>query len=237
MFEARNIAFSYSGRPVLRDVSFVVSPGETVCVLGENGAGKTTLLRVLATLAVPDSGQVLSEGQDAFTHPLKYRSQLGYLPERVALYDDMTIKEYLTYRANLKGEPPKRIRRRIGEACEICRLPDTMLRTLIGDLSAGQRKRVALADALLLRPRVLLLDDLLSGLDRSLRAASGDIMSNAAAFSAVVVTGHEVEDIAPWATRFLVLRGGVIAASISVAGLALDELRERVDAALAGGVA
>ena len=94
MFEVRNISFSYS-RPVLRDVSFVASPGETVSILGANGAGKTTLFRILATLTVPDSGMVLSDGQNAFTAPLKYRRQLGYLPERTALYEDMTVKEYL----------------------------------------------------------------------------------------------------------------------------------------------
>ena len=117
MFEVRNIAFSYA-RPVLRDVSFVVSPGETVAVLGANGAGKTTLFRILATLAVPDAGRVISDGQDAFAAPIRYRRQLGYLPERTALYEDMTVKDYLSYRASLKGEPSRRIRRRIGEAVQ-----------------------------------------------------------------------------------------------------------------------
>ena len=95
MFEVRNIAFTYRSEPVLRDVSFVVSPGEAVCVVGANGAGKTTLLKVLATLAVPDSGIVIVDGQNALARPIKYRRQLGYLPERIALYEDMTVKEYL----------------------------------------------------------------------------------------------------------------------------------------------
>ena len=115
MFEVRNIAFSYGKTPVLRDVSFVVSPGETVSIVGANGAGKTTLLRILATLAQPDSGTVMTDGQDALVRPLRYRRQLGYMPERVALYDDMTVKEYLVYRALLKGEPQKRVRRLLME--------------------------------------------------------------------------------------------------------------------------
>ena len=115
MLDIRNIAFTYRKEPVLRNVSFVVSPGETVSVVGANGAGKTTLLRILATLAVPDSGLVLSDGRNAFAHPVEYRRLLGYLPENVSLYDDMTVKEYLIYRARLKGEPFKRIRRRVGK--------------------------------------------------------------------------------------------------------------------------
>lgn len=235
MIEVRNLAFSYRNQNVLRDVSFVVSPGEVVSVIGANGVGKTTLLRVMATLAVPDSGTVIMDGQDALRHPLRYRRQIGYLPENVALYPDMTVKEYLKYRANLKGEPTKRVRRRMNESVEICRISDIM-RVPIRCLSAGLRKRVALADALLLRPRVLLLDDFLAGLDRGMRLAAGDILSNAAAFSSVIVTGHDLDDFARWTTRFLVLANGVVAASVETAGLDVSRLRERVELALDGGV-
>ena len=234
MIEVRNLAFSYRQRPVLRDVSFVVSPGETVSVVGANGAGKTTLLRVLATLAVPDSGSVMTDGQDALSRPLRYRRQIGYLPERVALYEDMTVRDYLYYRAALKGEPAKRVRRRVSEAVEMCRIGG-VTHTMIHWLSAGLRKRVALADALLLRPRVLLLDDFLAGLDHDMRTAAGDILSNAAAFSSVIVTGHELWDFAKWTSRFLVLRDGVIAAKVETAGLDQTVLRERVEDALHGG--
>lgn len=234
MVEVRNIAFSYTGRPLLRDVSFVASPGEVVSVVGANGVGKTTLLRILATLAVPDSGTVMMDGSDALQRPLKYRRQIGYLPERVALYDDMTVKEYLNYRAALKGEPAKRVRRRVSESAELCQI-SFLLRTPIRTLSAGMRKRVALADALLLRPRVLLLDDFLAGLDRDMREAAGAILSNAAAFSSVIVTGHEIEDFCSWTTRFLVLRNGVVSATVDTTGLEMHALRERLDAAMKGG--
>ena len=235
MIEVRNLAFSYGRRQVLRDVSFVVSPGEVVSVVGANGAGKTTILRVLATLAVPDSGTVMVDGQDALARPIRYRRQIGYLPERVALYDDMTVKEFLNYRAALKGEPGKRVRRRVSESAEMCQVTD-LLRTPIRCLSAGLRKRVALADALLLRPRVLLLDDFLSGLDRSMREAAGAVLSNAAAFSSVIVTGHEHADFVRWTTRFLVLRNGVIASSLDAAGIEVGKVLERLDVALRGDV-
>ena len=234
MFEVRNIAFTYRGSPVLRDVSFVVSPGEAISVIGPNGAGKTTLLKVLATLAVPDSGLVLSDGRNALASAGEYRRQLGYLPEKVALYEDMTVKEYLVYRARLKGEPAKRIRRRVGEAAELCRVAD-ILRRPIRWLSNGVKKRVALADALLLRPRVLLLDDFLAGLDSVMRDAAGEVLSNAAAFSSVIVTGHEIDDLARWTTRFLVLKDGVISSTVDAAGADRSDVRGRVEAALRGG--
>src|SRR5574344_389285 len=233
MFEVRNIAFTYGDKPVLKDVSFVSSPGETVCVVGANGAGKTTLLKVLSTLLVPDSGSIMVDGQNALLRPLKYRRLLGYMPEAVALYEDMSVRDYLTYRANLKGEPAKRIRRRVGEACEMCRISD-LAKTPIRGLSLGLKKRVALADALLLRPRVLFLDDFLAGLDSEMRTAAGTILSDAAAFSSVVVTGHALEDLVKWTTRFLVLKGGVITASIPTAGADRAVLLARVDAARRG---
>ena len=234
MLEVRNIAFSYNRKKVLRDVSFVASPGEVVTIVGANGAGKTTLMRILATLQLPDSGTVMMDGVDALARPLRYRRQLGYLPERIVLYDDMTVKEYLRYRALLKGEPAKRVRRRVSESVELCQIGD-ILRERIGMLSAGQRKRVAIADAMILRPRVLLLDDFLSGLDGAMRAATGSLLSSAVAFSSVIVTGHELEDLAKWTTRFLVLHDGVLSASIEAAGQDLPVLRERLDAAMEGG--
>ena len=233
MIEVRNLAFSYSKRRVLRDVSFVVSPGEVVAVVGANGAGKTTLMRILSTICEPDSGTVMMDGQDALRRPLRYRRQVGYLSERVALYDDMTVKDYLNYRASLKGEPGKRVRRRVAEASEMCRITE-FLRTPIRRLSSGMKKRVALADALLLRPRVLILDDFLAGLDRGMRSVAGEILSVAAAFSSVIITGHELEDFAKWTTRFLVLSDGVISASVDATGIDPAVLRARLDAAMEG---
>jgi ABC-2 type transport system ATP-binding protein len=234
MFEVRNISFAYRSRQVLSDVSFVVSPGETVGVVGDNGAGKTTLTRILATALAPDSGSIRVDGHDAFKNEMRYRRELGYMQESPALYEDMTVKAYLAYRARLKGEPEKRIKRRLGEAGDTCRIGDLMKRH-IRTLSFGQKKRVALADAMLLRPRVLLLDDVLAGLDRGMRESSGTIIASAAAFSSVIVTGHELEDLAKWCTRFLVLCGGRISASIPAAGLDPATVLARVDEALKGG--
>ena len=108
------------------------------------------------------------------------------------------------------------------------------------DAAAGFRtnapaKAVALADALLLRPRVLLLDDFLAGLDRDMRKSAGEMLANAAAFSSVIVTGHEIEEFARWSTRFLVLRNGVIASTVQTAGADPGDLVGKVENALNGG--
>lgn len=233
MIEAKELGFSYRKKSVLRNVSFSVQNGEIVCVVGANGAGKTTLMKILAGLAVPESGAVLFDGHDIAANPVRYRKTLGYLPERVALYDDMTVKRYLHYRAAIKGEPPKRIRRRVSDAIALTGL-DEYARKSIGSLSLGWRKRVAFADALLLRPRVLLLDDFLNGLDRSMRASLGEILKTAAAFSSVVVTGHEIPDFAGWTRRFIVLKDGVTEREIIVRPEDRAAAVDEVTAALVG---
>lgn len=235
MLEVRNLSFSYRRREVLKNVSFVASPGETVSIVGVNGAGKTTLLKTLATLFVPDSGSILFDGHNAGEEPMKFRRQLGYLPEEPALYEDMTVRDYLDYRAQLKGEMEKRIRRRIDEALEMCRLKE-VAKTTIKKLSYGLKKRVQLADALMLRPRVLLLDDFLSGLDRPMRLQVAEILQSAAAFSSVIATGHDIEDMAKWTTRFLILKDGIIEAEIPTSGVEPSALRERIDLVLKGSV-
>lgn len=233
MLEVRNLRFSYRKRDVLRNVSFVASPGETVSIVGVNGAGKTTLLKILATLLVPDGGSILFDGHDASQEPLKFRRQIGLLPEEPSLYEDMTVRDYLEYRALLKGEMEKRIRRRIDEALEMCRIKD-IAKTTVRKLSFGLKKRVQLADALMLRPRVLLLDDFLAGLDRPMRLQVAEILQNAAAFSSVIATGHDIEDMAKWTTRFLVLKDGIIETEIPTSGVEGSALQDRIDTILRG---
>lgn len=235
MLEVRNLQFAYGSRDVLKNVSFLVSQGEVCSIVGSSGAGKTTLLKLLAQVMLPGSGTIMFDGHtNAMSSPIKYRRQIGYLPEKVALYEDMTPREYLKYRAVLKGENSNRIRYRVEEAVDKCLIKDVM-RTPIRKLSMGLKKRVQLADALLLRPRVLLLDDFLSGIDRSMTHCIGEILKNVSLSSSVVVTGHALEEMVKWTTRFLILKDGMIAAEIPKTGNDDQLICAKIDQMLCGG--
>ena len=207
MFEIEHITFTYGERRVLDNITLDVAPGEIVALTGPNGAGKTTLLKVLAGVLVQDEGTIRLDDVDALGRPISYRRGIGYLSERCPLYDDMTVETYLIYRLRLKGERNMRVRRRVSEAVEMCGLVSETL-TPIKLLSQGYRKRVGLADALIMHPKVLLLDDLLDGLDISQRKKTAAVLSAASARSAVLVSGHEITDMVTWCTRFVVLKNG-----------------------------
>ena len=218
MLEVRNISFAWGDTLLLDDVTFSVAPGEVAALVGANGAGKTTLMKILAGVMLPLSGTVLADGSDAFANPIRYHRMMGYLPENCPTEPDMTVKGYLTYRARLKGEMTKKIRHRVQEAMSLCGLGE-LAKGRIGRLSFGQRKRVALADALLLRPRFLLLDDLLAGLDAVTRASLGRILAAVTMFAAVVVSGHELDELEAYAGKFLVLKDGRMLGAKTAAGV------------------
>ncbi len=211
MLEVDHITFSYGRCLVLDDITFDVAPGEIVALTGPNGAGKTTLLKVLSCLLMQDVGTVRLDTINPLLRPIKYRRNIGYLSEHCPLYSEMTVEAYLTYRVRLKGERSMRVRRRVIEALELCGLEDVS-QTRVRVLSHGYRKRVGLADALIMHPKLLLLDDLLSGLDVGQRKKTAAMMSAASSRAAVVVSGHEIHEMLDWCTRFMVLNKGRVVA-------------------------
>jgi ABC-2 type transport system ATP-binding protein len=223
MLEVDHISFSYGRHKVLDDVTFDVAPGEIVAVTGANGAGKTTLMKVLACLLMQDAGAVRLDTVNPLLRPVKYRRGIGYLSEHCPLYSEMTVEEFLTYRVRLKGERALRVRRRVNEALEMCGL-EAEGKTRVRLLSRGYRKRVGLADALISHPKLLLLDDLLEGLDVAQRKKNAAVLSAASSRAAVVVTGHEIGEMLDWCTRFIVLNKGRVAAMYRTSDYARAEL-------------
>lgn len=209
MFEVKNISFSRGGRTILSDVAFSVSSGEVCAFTGANGAGKTTLLKILAGIWMPSSGTAEFDGIDMLAEPVRYRRHLGWLGEAAPADDDLTVKAYLKYRAKLKGEQSRKIPHRVREAMSICGL-EGVSNVLIGRLSRGQRKRVALADAVLLRPRLLLLDDVFAGLDDPSREAVVSMISSFSVFAAIIVSGHETEWFKRLGARIAEIEKGVL---------------------------
>jgi ABC-2 type transport system ATP-binding protein len=207
MFEVRNIVFSRGGSEILSGVTFSVATGEVVAVVGANGAGKTTLLKILAGIWLPTGGTAVVDGVDIVEEPIRHRRRLGWLGETAPAEDDMTVKAYLKYRARLKGEQSRKIRHRVREAMAVCSL-EQFADQRIGTLSHGQRKRVAIAEAMLLRPRMLLLDDLFAGIDETTRSSVAEVITSMRSFATVIIAGHERDWFERIGARIVELKDG-----------------------------
>jgi ABC-2 type transport system ATP-binding protein len=160
----QNLTKNYGPVLAVDDVTFQVRPGELVGFLGPNGAGKSTCMRILTTWLPASRGYATLAGFDVMYQSMEVRKRIGYLPESVPLYGEMRIREYLQYRAKLKGVERSGRNARIAYCMEKCRIKEVQNR-LLGTLSKGYRQRVGLADALLAEPPILILDEPTSGLD------------------------------------------------------------------------
>src|ERR1044072_5683136 len=165
MIEVENLTKYYGTNPAVRDVTFNVDKGEILGFLGPNGAGKTTTMRIITGYLPPTSGTVRVAGFDVNDKSLEARRHLGYLPETVPLYTDLTTFEYLDFRGKICGLHNNRERKeRINEVMERLNIDD-VANKLTGKLSRGYRQRVGLAQAMLHNPDVLILDEPTVGLD------------------------------------------------------------------------
>ena len=202
----------YAGRVTALDaVSFEARPGEVLGFLGPNGAGKTTAMRICTGYLAPTAGSVKVCGIDVADDPLAARARLGYLPESVPLYPELRVDEYLAYRAALKGVAHKDRRARIDEAlAAVARVPER--RRIIGQLSKGYRQRVGLADALLHRPDVLILDEPTDGLDPNQRRDTLALIATLGKERTVILSTHILPEVESVCARVVILdRGRVIA--------------------------
>lgn len=164
MIELKSVNHYYGKFHVLKNVSFSIPKGDICGFIGPNGAGKSTALRILAGYQVPTAGDVVLCGHSMLTEPQKTRACLGYMPETPYLYKELKVLEYLDYVGKLKGMPNDEIKRQNIELIGLCGL-QKISHKLVGQLSKGNRQRVALAQALLGKPQVLLLDEPMSAMD------------------------------------------------------------------------
>ena len=164
MIDVQNITKNYGPFQALKDISFQVDKGQIVGFLGPNGAGKTTTMRILTCFMPASSGRVTVAGYDVFKESREVRKRIGYLPENVPLYPEMTVTKYLTYMAKIRSVSRSNINGQLDTAIEACGLTERR-HQIIGQLSRGFRQRVGLAQALIHEPDVLILDEPTSGLD------------------------------------------------------------------------
>lgn len=208
------------GRTVaVDDISFEITRGEIVGFLGPNGAGKTTTMRLLSCFLPPTGGEVSIAGMDILRDSVEIRRNIGYLPENAPLYDDMRVKEYLSYRGKLKGLRGKKLKARLNEVMSNCGLTD-MKNRIISRLSKGYKQRVALADSLINEPPVLILDEPTIGLDPNQIRHIRDLIKGLAERHTVLLSSHILPEIEMICQRVLIINKGKIVASDTTQGLA-----------------
>jgi ABC-2 type transport system ATP-binding protein len=225
MLALDHVAVRYSRRPVLRDVSFSIAPGEIVAYLGANGAGKTTTMKVVTGLREPDYGRVLFAGKDVAEDPLGYRRRLGYVPETAEVYPFLSGREYLLLAGRLRAVPEEELVPRVDELLGLLDLGQDRHKAL-DSYSKGMRQKVLIATALLHDPEVLVLDEPLSGLDvSSVLVMKALLRELAARGRAILYSTHHLEVAERLCERVLILHEGRVVADDSVANL--RELRRQ----------
>jgi ABC-type Fe3+/spermidine/putrescine transport system ATPase subunit len=210
VLEIRNIHKSYEGKPLLNGVSFTVHSGETLCLLGPSGSGKSTLLRIIAGLEPTEAGSVLWQGQDVTGLPVHQR-HFGLMFQDYALFPHRSVIENVSFGLRMDGLPRSDIHTRSLEALEMVNMTNFANRR-VTDLSGGEQQRVALARSLAPRPRLLMLDEPLGALDRSLREELLEelrrLLQNTG-IPAIYVT-HDQDEAFAIAGRLLLLHDGHI---------------------------
>jgi ABC-2 type transport system ATP-binding protein len=212
----------YDAVTALSDVSFTVRSGEIMGFLGPNGAGKTTALRILTGMLAPTEGTVLIDGLDVARHGVEVRRRIGYLPEHVALYPEMRVREYLSYRAAIKGVSRRNRRVRVDASLEQCALTD-VTRRLIGRLSKGYRQRVGLADCLVAQPKILILDEPTVGLDPHQIRQTRVLITELGRSATVLLSTHILPEVEMLCHRVAIIDKGRIVATDTPA-----QLRQRL---------
>ncbi len=223
MIEVSHLTKRYARHTAVKDISFEVKAGEIVGFLGPNGAGKTTTLRMLTGYLPPTSGTARISGHDIFRESLAARRKIGYMPENVPLYDDMRVKEYLKFRAQLKGLSGSHGRTRVGDVIETCGLK-SVRRKMIKTLSKGFRQRLGLADALVHDPELLILDEPTNGLDPNQIRHIRGLIRRLADSHTVLISTHILHEVEMICNRVIIIDGGVIKATDTPQNLT-DQMR------------
>ncbi len=219
MIQVRDLTKQYAGRVAVDRLSFEVATGEIVGFLGPNGAGKSTTMRILSGYMPATSGSALVAGLDVFRESLAVRRKVGYMPEMAPLYLDMRVKEYLHFRAELKGLSGRDLRVRTGEVMDLCSITDVR-RRVIGNLSKGYRQRVALADALIHRPELLILDEPTNGLDPAQIRHVRELLRGLREHHTILLSTHILHEVEQTCDRVIMIHQGRIQANDTPRNLA-----------------
>ena len=230
MLEVRNLTRRFGRHEAVSDVSLDLDAG--ICVVtGPNGAGKTTLLRALAGADRATSGSVILDGIDVFAEPMRAHRHISYLADVVPLYGDLTVEEHLTFRGRLKGLSGMRLRARLRHVVEALDLKG-IATARCSSLSAGQRKRAGIADAILCETRALLVDEPFAGLDSEHVGPLLDIFQTLAKHAIVMLATHDIATVSRLDGKCIVLYSGRLAGELDISAPGGDTLMSRYAACL-----
>jgi ABC-2 type transport system ATP-binding protein len=219
MIDVTDISKSYGPIEALDGVSFHVAPGQVIGLLGPNGAGKTTVMKILTGYLQPDSGQATVDGLDVLADTLEVQKRIGYLPENAPLYPELSVQAYLMMMAELRQIPTAERPRYISEAVRETDLADHLTRP-IGQLSKGYRQRVGLAQAILHKPKLLILDEPTVGLDPTQIVQVRRLIRRLAEQSTVLLSTHILSEVEATCDGVIILLNGQVKADARLADLA-----------------
>ena len=207
MLELRQVTKRFGAVTAVKDLSFTAPKGQIIGLLGQNGAGKTTTLNMLTGYDAPTSGQVLVNGMDMLTHPRDCKRQIGYLPEKPPLYDEMTVREYLRFVCRLREVKARSIPAHVDDLLQLCGLTEVAGRVL-GNLSKGYRQRVGFAQALCGDPQVLVLDEPTVGLDPRQVVEIRQLMRTLGENHTILFSSHLLSEVQQLCSRVVILHQG-----------------------------
>jgi ABC-2 type transport system ATP-binding protein len=216
MIEVEDLTKNYGTLEALKGVSFRIDKGEVVGFLGPNGAGKTTTMRILTCFMPATSGRATVAGYDIFKESLGVRRHIGYLPENVPLYSEMTVTGYLKYISKIKGIPRNKRAERLEVVLESCGLTERR-NQIVGQLSKGYRQRVGLAQALIHEPDVIILDEPTAGLDPRQIIEIRELIKELGKEHTIILSTHILPEASMTCERVLVISNGRITGDVRLA--------------------
>jgi len=211
VIQVENITKKYGTFTAVKNINFEIKEGEIVGFLGPNGAGKSTTMNMITGFIEPSSGRILVDGYDVSKRPKKAKKQIGYMPEGVPLYTDLTVKEFVTYMAELKRVPRKQKKTLVQKAIENTGLEEVKDK-LIRNLSRGYKQRVSMAGALVSNPKVIILDEPTVGLDPKQVTEIRALIKELGKEHTVILSSHILSEVSQICNRVIIINKGKIVA-------------------------
>lgn len=227
MIEVRNLVKEYGEYAAVKNISFTVKTGEILGFLGPNGAGKTTTMRMITGALPPTSGTVVLSGFDILENPLEVKKRIGYLPETPPLYMDLSVEYYLKFVAKIKGVAANIQKERVEWSMEKCGLKEVSKR-LIANLSKGFKQRVGLAQAIINKPDVLVLDEPTVGLDPNQIREIRNMIQGLAKEHTIILSTHILPEVSMICDRATIIQNGNIVKEGTIKELTKDKTLEEV---------